>query len=167
MSNLSSDGFGHTYRTYWSRVVAYLKQRTHDSDRAEELAQETFVKAWNAKVSGEPGPLTAQLLKIASSTLIDQSRSQKARASRESKIAYLRDASDEAADPAQRQEEMEHLIQAIEELSPRTREVLILHRLKHRSQREIAADLGISLNMVEKHLIKAMRHCRQKLKRFQ
>lgn len=167
MSEHTTDGFGQHYRDYWSRIMAYVRSRTRSQTDAEDVVQETFLKAWNSKVSGSPGQITAQLLKIASSTLIDQNRSSRARNSREQKVAEARPQSEDSHDAAQHSEQLQSLQEAIAELSPRTREVLILHRLKHLSHREIASELKISVSMVEKHLIKAMRHCRQKLKRFQ
>jgi len=60
-------------------------------------------------------------------------------------------------------EEIEYLSQAIAELPPKCRHVFLLHKVRGKSHREIAAHLGISQNMVEKHIIKGMAHCRQRL----
>lgn len=43
----------------------------------------------------------------------------------------------------------------LEELSPRTRDVFLQHRLEGRTYREIAAPLGISISAVEKHIARA------------
>ncbi|MEX2453900.1 MAG: sigma-70 family RNA polymerase sigma factor [Rhodospirillaceae bacterium] len=55
------------------------------------------------------------------------------------------------------------LSHAVDELPPRCREVFLLSRLDGLSNGEIAQRLGISRNMVEKHIIKAMVHCRRRL----
>jgi RNA polymerase sigma-70 factor (ECF subfamily) len=55
------------------------------------------------------------------------------------------------------------LYRAILELPPKCRQVFLLHKFKERSHAQIAAHLGISKSMVEKHIIKAMTHCRQRL----
>jgi RNA polymerase sigma-70 factor (ECF subfamily) len=39
----------------------------------------------------------------------------------------------------------------------------MLHKFTGLTHSEIAARLGISKNMVEKHVIKAMTHCRKRL----
>ena len=44
----------------------------------------------------------------------------------------------------------------LEQLSPRTREVFLLHRLDNLKYREIAERLGISQSAVEKHIAKAI-----------
>jgi RNA polymerase sigma-70 factor (ECF subfamily) len=52
---------------------------------------------------------------------------------------------------------------AIDELPPRCREVFVLHKLDGLSHADVADRLGISRNMVEKHVIRAMRHFRDRL----
>lgn len=60
-------------------------------------------------------------------------------------------------------ERMGILIEAIDELPTRCREVFLLSRFDGLSNGEIAERLGISRNMVEKHVIKAMVRCRRRL----
>ena len=60
-------------------------------------------------------------------------------------------------------ERMCRLIDAVNELPPRCRDVFLLSRFDGLANGEIAARLGISRNMVEKHIIKAMVHCRRRL----
>ena len=53
---------------------------------------------------------------------------------------------------------------AVEELPPRCREVFMLRKVEGLDQAEIARRLGISRNMVEKHLRKALLVCAARLK---
>lgn len=55
------------------------------------------------------------------------------------------------------------LIAAVEALPPRCREVFIMRRFHDLPQQEIADRLGISRNMVEKHLRLALSRCRAAL----
>lgn len=55
------------------------------------------------------------------------------------------------------------LIDAVNDLPPRCREVFLLSRFDALSNGQIADRLGITRNMVEKHIIKAMLHCRRRL----
>src|SRR6185369_2556060 len=52
---------------------------------------------------------------------------------------------------------------AIRELPAKCREVFRLHRGEDMSMREIALRLGISERTVEKHIAKALDHCRRRL----
>ncbi|MHA6718866.1 RNA polymerase sigma factor [Sphingomonas sp. RS6] len=51
---------------------------------------------------------------------------------------------------------LERLRGGVEQLSPRTREIFLMHRLDGRKYREIAQALGISQSAVEKHIARAM-----------
>lgn len=61
------------------------------------------------------------------------------------------------------QDRLRVLAEAVEDLPPRCREVFLMSRFNGLSNGEIADVLGISRNMVEKHIIKAMLHCRRRL----
>ncbi|KMO33370.1 RNA polymerase subunit sigma-70 [Methylobacterium variabile] len=63
---------------------------------------------------------------------------------------------------AMARQELRRLAAAIDELPPRCREAFLLARIDGLPNGEVAARLGISRNMVEKHLIKALLHCRRR-----
>src|SRR5690606_19495356 len=72
----------------------------------------------------------------------------------------------EALDPARiyaSREQLARVTAAIEALPPRCREVFLLYRFEGLDQATIASRLAISRNMVEKHVIRAMRACRAAL----
>jgi RNA polymerase sigma-70 factor (ECF subfamily) len=54
--------------------------------------------------------------------------------------------------------------QALRQLNPTCRAVLIFHRRDGMTYDEIAARLGISSSMVKKYLATALRHCRSQLR---
>ena len=60
-------------------------------------------------------------------------------------------------------ERLRLLSEAVDGLPPRCREVFLMSRLDGLGNAEIARRLGISRNMVEKHIIKAMLICRRRL----
>ncbi|MFD1949826.1 RNA polymerase sigma factor [Sphingomonas arantia] len=53
---------------------------------------------------------------------------------------------------------LERLRGGVEHLSPRTRQIFLMHRLDGLKYREIAEELGISQSAVEKHVARAMSH---------
>ncbi|AWN34405.1 RNA polymerase sigma factor [Methylobacterium radiodurans] len=59
-------------------------------------------------------------------------------------------------------QELRRLAAAVDELPPRCREVFLLARIDGLANGQVASRLGISRNMVEKHLIKALLHCRRR-----
>ena len=61
------------------------------------------------------------------------------------------------------QQQLEELQGALQQLSPKARAVLLLHRRDGYSLEEIGAQLGFSRAMAAKYLSKALLHCRQRL----
>jgi len=76
------------------------------------------------------------------------------------------DDADGVAEAVARNQELELLTQAIQSLPERCRQVLTLRRLYGLSQREVAARLGISENIVEHEVTIGVRKCTEFLARF-
>lgn len=55
---------------------------------------------------------------------------------------------------------------ALAELPPKCRQVFLWHRLEGYTQEEVAQRLGISVSMVEKYMIRAARHLRDRLQQY-
>ena len=66
-------------------------------------------------------------------------------------------------DAVEAKERVQLLQDAIAELPPKCRQVFLLHKFMELSHAEISGRLGISKNMVEKHVMKAMTHCRRRV----
>ncbi|MFI6320462.1 RNA polymerase sigma factor [Nonomuraea sp. NPDC050556] len=62
------------YREHWSLVCGFLLRRTRDPHLAEDLAQETFVKATRALLGWRGENPAAWLLTIARNVLVDHVR---------------------------------------------------------------------------------------------
>jgi RNA polymerase sigma factor (sigma-70 family) len=60
---------------------------------------------------------------------------------------------------ALRAEELDCVLAAIDDLTPRCREVFLLHRLSQSAYPQIARDFGISVKMVEKYISTALARC--------
>jgi RNA polymerase sigma factor (sigma-70 family) len=53
------------------------------------------------------------------------------------------------------EQRMQRLRAGLQALAPRTREIVLMHRIEGFSHGQIAAELGISISAVEKHIAKA------------
>ena len=127
---------------------------------AQDLAQEAFLRALSENEREEVSNPAALLQRIAANLALDHLRAQN-----RSKLRFVDgEATDEIASPEPSafarlvaKEEMQLLLSAVQELPPRCREVFIMRRVEDLHQEEIARRLGISRNMVEKHLRVALR----------
>jgi RNA polymerase sigma-70 factor (ECF subfamily) len=146
-----------------SALRGYLRARFHtlviDID---DLVQETFLRVWLAQARREIPSPKALLFTTARNLAIDSFR--RHTASRvvditRDQACQVADESPHAAEAMARRHEIERLLVAIDQLSPRHRDVLRLHRIEGLKQREIAVILGVSLRTVETDLRRALDQC--------
>ncbi|WP_454062823.1 RNA polymerase sigma factor [Candidatus Nitrospira salsa] len=154
------------FRQYYDELLTFLTRRLGSHEQALDAIQETFLRVLSQKSSHPIDNPRAFLYKTARNLTIDMFR-------REQKHTHVSLESDDiqsalTVEPDQEQrvegkERLHRLYLAIQELPPKCRHVFLLHKFQERSQMEIAIQLGISKNMVEKHVMKALAHCKRRL----
>jgi RNA polymerase sigma-70 factor (ECF subfamily) len=144
-----------------------LTQRLGSSELAADALQDTWLRLENVESAGPVHRPRPYILQIAYNIALKRLR-------RERHIATLDDARaalslvDEAPDAAQVAEarsELLQLRQAVEELTPRRREILFASRLSGTPLHVLAERHGISQRMVERELKQAVLHCAKRLGR--
>jgi RNA polymerase sigma-70 factor (ECF subfamily) len=129
---------------HWSAVCRYLHTLTGNAHDTEDLAQETFLKAWRSSAAFQAGTnCRAWLLRIAGNTFFDLWRRRK-RAAAETLGDDVYAASAHPAEPLIVAEQAELLRGAMNELPPVTRAVFHLRAAEELSFREIAEAVGVS-----------------------
>lgn len=162
---MTQSSFTNDLPEHYHSLKAFFTRRISDADVAEDLTQETFVRALASSDFEQKDHKRYLLFAIAANLANDFIR-KKYKAERTSPLGSaleLISAKDDPLDALQFSERTQQLDVALSELTPRCREVFLLHRVCEMSYSEIAAELGISISAVEKHIIKALRHCRQRL----
>lgn len=151
-------------RTEESRLLRFFLRRLRNAADAADATQETFLRFLDAPQKTVIENPQAYLFQIAKSVA---SRTT-ARNAADAKLFLPAEAGLDQPLDAPCQERIVNarqclilLAKAIEQLPTRCQEVFILSRLHGLSNGEIATCLGISRNMVEKHIIKALIHCRK------
>lgn len=127
---------------------------------AEDLLQDTYARLCSIQDPRVLENPRAYLYALARNVLIDSKRRERVRAefvSREDRDAGIAATTPESE--ASRAQELAALREAIRALPPLCRQVLILHRFKGLSHREIADQLGMSPAAVEKHMVRALKRC--------
>lgn len=140
----------------YTTLLPGIRRKTHCQHQAKDILHDGFLRfalTTSPHRSEEPH---AYLRTIVHNLILEQYR----------KDSYLADyqqqadleqattiSSEHLADIKQR---LELVTQIIQDLPPRCRQVFIMYRIEGYAQKEIARQLNISLNMVERHLIRAL-----------
>lgn len=146
---------------YRAALRAFVRRRVANPSEVEDLVQEAcarLVASARARTVDEP---QAYLFRIASNLIADRHR----RAPPFVPLSRDFDPPVRAAQEDRRQfaDLQAALEAALDELSPRCREVFIMRRFDERGTGEIARELGISARMVQKHLTHAVAHLYERL----
>lgn len=162
------------YDRHSSTLYALLLRILSNPEDAQEVLQETFVKAWtNARMfDSARGSEIAWLISIARSRGIDKLRSRKIRgdrendAGREISIHSSFVESTTGADLAVRSQESGAVRSALSELPEAQRVALELAYFEGFSQSEIAAKLGEPLGTIKTRMQLGMKKLRERLQAF-
>lgn len=151
------------YRREYRPLLAYLTREV-GKERAVDIAQEVFLRA---ATSGQltclrnPGGF---LHRIARNLLVDEIRRSKCRIA----TLPLDERRDASCGPEQeerlRAEQVSALLEkALSGLPPRTSRIFTMNRFEQKSYRQIHIELGVALQTVDYHMMKALAHLRAEL----
>lgn len=147
------------YREHFDDLRDYLARRLNCPEAGRDAAQEIFLRLLLKPPVDVIYNPRAFLLHCGRNLLIDLARLAKTRPLLLPIEDFQESLSDPLADPlritAARQQLMA-LAAGIETLPPKCRQVFFLHRFEALTQRQIAAQMEVSIKTVEKHLANAM-----------
>lgn len=154
-------------------LVRFLSARLGQAALAEDIYQDMFVRLNTAQIPDEVGSPRAFLYRTALNLANDHRRALSRRVARDG--AWLDVATQSAGGETisdhpdvdraiDVRREMQLMLAALSDLSPKCREVFTLHRLKGFSHRQVAENLGITTKTVEKHMTAALKQLTLKLR---
>ena len=137
------DAFGLLYNEYQRKIYRYCAINLYKSDLAQDVCQETFIRAWKALPNfkeKDGGTFQAFLFRIARNLIIDLSRKKK----EFSLAAYVEVESHENHEEnLDRESEIEKIKRALAKLEEHERQIIILRYFEDLSHNEIAKIIGI------------------------
>lgn len=161
LARLSTGGLEAIYLAHRPELLRFLRARGA-GDAAEDLVQELWLKA-SAGVTGPIQEPLSYLYRAANNLIIDRARAEASAAQRgrdwTDVTAGLTEASQ--APSAERallaREQLTQAQRTLAALGDRTEQIFRRFRVDGVPQKRIAAEYGISINTVEKHLQRAYR----------
>ncbi len=150
------------YNKYSEDLHNYLYYKYGECLNPNDKVQEAFIKLWNNCKRTTLGTAKSFLFTVANNLFIDDYRKRQTRL----KLKLI-PRSDSMTIDGQYTMEMkefgEQLEEAINSMSPASKEVFILHRFNEMSYKEMAQLLDISVKAIEKRMSKALKHLSDKM----
>ena len=146
------------------QLVAFLVTKTRSVETAREVAQETYEKVLKRNDIENVTNLKAYLYRVATNLAIDRARRRTlfknylASEQVRDNTALIR-AEPSSEEVVSARERLEKLQQAVNDLPDNCRRAFLLHRLENRTYPEIARTMSVSVSMVEKYIMQALRAC--------
>ncbi|MBP7140642.1 MAG: RNA polymerase sigma factor [Opitutaceae bacterium] len=145
----------------------YLRSSFPSVGDVEDVVQESYLRVWHRQMQQPLASARSFLYRVARNLAVDRLRRtaiSPIEPSAEFISSRAADNNPDAAEAASGKEEVQLLLDAIESLPPRCREILVLQKLHGLSLREIAHRLGIAEGTVQIQGAKGMRRCAEYLR---
>ena len=150
-------------------LVRYLSRKVPSED-ANDLAQEALLRMHKFQQGKHLENARAFLFRTANNLVIDQIRRNQVRDrffNAESRPEPGTEDGNHCAPSAERtvcaEEELDRIAGIIDAMPEKVRQAFLLHRSSELSYSEIARDMGVSVSMVEKYIVRALRLIRESL----
>jgi len=141
---------------------AYLKNRFSDVHDIDDLVQESYLRVLEARKLGPIASAKAYLFATARNaalTILRRPRIYSDKAVTDFPALCVMEEGMDVAEKASVNQEVALLLDAIDSLPARCREIFILRKLKGVSQKAIAAQLGISDQTVQVQVSRGIKKC--------
>lgn len=172
MNEHQNASWGELNARFRAPLLSYFRKRVGELAEAEDLTQEVFIRL-SRHTDVTPKSLQAYVFVTAANLLKDRARTKavqmaSAHASFDDPNAKSLQGLAEDRHPERvlvGKDTLREFLKGLEALNERTRDIFILARIEHMSQRDIAKLFGISVSAVEKHIVRALEHLGARLSR--
>lgn len=154
--------FCELYAAYKKRLVCFAGHFLQSREEAEDLFQDTFTAVWRNRHSIDPdASFSSYLFTVMRNKILNHLREREYRMRLLDCLTKQPVGSSEETDSSLQTFELQQLIaKALQQLTPRQREIFSMSRDRHLSHKEIAEALGITVNTVQDSISTSLRTIR-------
>lgn len=153
----NKEAFENLYKLYFEKIYRYCRINISRNDLAEDICQETFIRAWKALPSFKltlEGTFQAYLFRIARNLIIDLSRKKKEFTLEEYEEVGKED---DVAEQIDKQNELETVKFALAKLDEIDRQIILLRYFEEMSHKECARVIGIKEGALRVRTIRVLK----------
>ena len=161
--------FHQIFQDFYDPLFRFDVYRLRDSDLAEDITQETFLRVWRTRVSIKPNKSFFLLIaRISTNLCYDHFRHMEVRNRHEDQLPEFGkshfDDPESVNQAAMLQEEIQKVVN--EKLPDKCRTIFILSRIEGKPNPEIAELLDLSVRTVENQIYRALKVLKNNLKDY-
>lgn len=154
--------FDEIFKLYYSQLFSYALQMINDQEECHDIVSSAYEYIWANFKKIKKESVKTYLYTIVKSKCINYLRHQN---KHEEYIEFCQKLNEETCEEDEKQIEynnqIEHINNALEKLTPHTRQILEACYIERKKYNEVAIELNISTNTVKKHITKAMQLLRE------
>ena len=162
---MDRQSFENLFRENFTKAYYLALRILHDEEASKDVVSDAFELVWRKLQGNDVDKIDSYLLTTVKNACLDYIRKQEIRSryvqacmQNQEMATY----SPEAIDI--HETKIQAIMETIDELTPRTRQIVILCYAKRKKYKEVAEELQISTSAVKKHIMKALSYMRQKFK---
>jgi RNA polymerase sigma-70 factor (ECF subfamily) len=154
------------FKHYYSPLCRTVNRIVRDTDAAEDLVQDVFMKVWNNRKTLEINfSMKSYLYRSAINSALNYLEKNKKQVHME-EASFVEPSTNNTEDLLNASEVQQRVNEATEALPPACKTIFILSRHENMSYKEIADTLQISPKTVENQMGKALKHFREYLNAY-
>ena len=157
--------FEQLFRDNYGKAYYLALRILHDDEASKDVVADAFELVWRRLQDSDVDKLSSYLLTAVKNVCLDYIRKQNIR--NRYVLASLQAVGKQSFNPEEvdlHEEKIQTIMRSLDELTPRTQQIVTMCYVQRKKYREVAEELGISESAVKKHIMQALSYMRQKFK---
>ena len=157
--------FEQLFRDNYVKAYYLALRILHDDEASKDVVADAFELVWRRLQDSDVDKLSSYLLTTVKNVCLDYIRKQNIR--NRYVQANVQAVGKQSFNPEEvdlHEEKIQTIMRSLDELTPRTQQIVTMCYVQRKKYREVAEELGISESAVKKHIMQALSYMRQKFK---
>lgn len=146
------------YKSHYRGLLAYAYQFIPDIETCRDLLSDAFENVWDRARAVDEEELNRLLFAILKNKCVDYMRHLEVEERYVEQMQWMQEVSEEMFDEASAEYRLRVQVyrETLKSLTPYTRDIFCRCYLQHQTYQQVAAQYGISISAVKKHMMQAL-----------
>ena len=157
--------FEQLFRDNYGKAYYLALRILHDDEASKDVVADAFELVWRRLQDSDVDKLSSYLLTAVKNVCLDYIRKQNIRNRYvQASVQAVGKLSFNPEEVDLHEEKIQTIMRSLDELTPRTQQIVTMCYVQRKKYREVAEELGISESAVKKNIMQALSYMRQKFK---